>query len=72
MKVEELYTKMQEYLGMDTEIPFQEFSEYYRKVLNYLNSNYEQMSREEKSRVNLWWRSLRVTVSLAPGEKGRK
>jgi len=48
MKVEELYTKMQEYLGMDTEISFQEFEEYYRKVLNYLNSNFAQMSREEK------------------------
>ena len=46
--MEELYSKMQEYLGMDTEISYQEFNEYYNKVMNYLVSNFEKMEQEEK------------------------
>lgn len=48
VKVEELYAKMQEYLGMDTEIPLQEFEEYYRKVLHHLTGNFTEMSQDEK------------------------
>lgn len=46
--MEELYAKMQEYLGMDTEIPLQEFEEYYRKVLHHLTGNFTEMSQDEK------------------------
>lgn len=46
--MEELYAKMQEYLAMDTEIPFQEFEEYYRQVLKHLTENFSEMSQEEK------------------------
>lgn len=46
--MEELYLKMKEYLKMDTEISFQEFSEYYNKVMGYMQSNFEKMDQEEK------------------------
>lgn len=46
--MEELYGKMQEYLRMDTEIPYQEFNEYYKKVIDYLVSNFAKMEQEEK------------------------
>jgi hypothetical protein len=46
--MEELYGKMQEYLQMDTEIPFQEFTAYYNKVIEYLRSSFEKLEQEEK------------------------
>lgn len=39
--------KMREYLQMDTEIPFQEFRDYYEQLLGYLKTNYEGMNSDE-------------------------
>lgn len=44
--MEQLKEKMYEYLNMDTEIPFEEFTAYYKKVMDYLKSNYEEMEKE--------------------------
>lgn len=44
--MEKQLEKMKEYLKMDTEIPFGEFSEYYHEVMDGLQANYEAMSRE--------------------------
>jgi hypothetical protein len=46
--VEELFRKMKEYLKMDTEISFHEFSEYYNKVMDYMQANFEEMEQEDK------------------------
>lgn len=45
--MEKLLDKMKEYLKMDTEISFGEFSEYYHGLTDYLLANYEGMSRED-------------------------
>jgi len=44
--MEKLFEKLKEYLKMETEIPFEEFSEYYRNVINYLNSEYDALEQE--------------------------
>lgn len=46
-KMENLIAKMTEYLHMDTEIEFVEFTDYYRQVTDYLNLNYDSMSKDE-------------------------
>ena len=45
--MERLLDKIKEYLKMDTEIPFGEFSEYYHEVLDYLQANYDGMNKED-------------------------
>lgn len=45
--MEALMTKMKEYLGMDTEIPYGEFNEYYQQVMGYLQANYDGMANED-------------------------
>lgn len=45
--MEEIIAKLKEYLAMDTEIDFKEFDEYYRKLIEKLNSDYQEMSHED-------------------------
>lgn len=45
--MDNFYAKMQEYLQMDTEISFEEFSEYYLQIINYLKNSYEDMQNED-------------------------
>lgn len=44
--MEPLVAKMKEYLAMETEISFAEFKEYYQQVMDYLQSNYQEMDNE--------------------------
>ena len=44
--MEKLFTKMQEYLQMDTEIPFTEFSDYYKQVTDLLAADFAEMDQE--------------------------
>lgn len=44
--MEQLFAKMKEFLHMDTEIPFDEFSEYYQHVIQALNDTFEGMDQE--------------------------
>lgn len=44
--MEKLFAKLKEYLHMDTEIPYEEFSEYYQELINLLNSSFNDMDRE--------------------------
>jgi alpha-D-ribose 1-methylphosphonate 5-triphosphate diphosphatase PhnM len=39
--MEELFAKLREYLQMEDEIPFGEFSDYYKKVLAEFQANYK-------------------------------
>jgi len=45
--METFLSKMREYLQMETEIPFNEFKEYYEHVLEYLQKNYDGMQNDE-------------------------
>jgi len=46
--MEQLFAKLCEYLKMDTEISFEEFSEYYQQVIKELNANFSNMNRDER------------------------
>ena len=45
--MEALFEKLKEYLHMDTEIPFEEFSAYYRSLMDILNGQYQSLGRED-------------------------
>jgi hypothetical protein len=45
--VEKLFNKMKEYLNMDAEIPFDEFANYYKELIDNLKENFEQQTVEE-------------------------
>jgi hypothetical protein len=45
--MQELFDKMKEYLNMETEISFEEFDGYYKKVVAFLNDNWTQLNEEE-------------------------
>lgn len=44
--MEELYNKIQEYLNMEEEISFKEFSDYYKKVMDKFNEVNEQLDED--------------------------
>ncbi|MBR8660019.1 MULTISPECIES: hypothetical protein [Bacillales] len=45
--MQELFDKMKEYLNMDTEISFEEFDGYYKKVVAFLNDNWTSLNEDE-------------------------
>ncbi|TGE34285.1 hypothetical protein [Desulfosporosinus sp. Sb-LF] len=46
--MEKLFEKLKEYLHMDTEIPFEEFSEYYRNLIAELNLTFNELDNETR------------------------
>ncbi|WP_425800332.1 hypothetical protein [Desulfitobacterium sp. Sab5] len=46
--MEQLFVKMKEYLHMDSEIPFDEFSEYHKNVIKVLKDSFEEMEQETR------------------------
>lgn len=46
--LEKLLEKLKEYLKMETEIPFDEFSEYYRNLIAELNQTFNDLDRENR------------------------
>ncbi|MPN32163.1 hypothetical protein SDC9_179639 [bioreactor metagenome] len=44
--MEQLFEKIKEYLHMETEIPFNEFSDYHKQVTQALNKGFEDMNQE--------------------------
>ena len=46
--MEKLFEKLKEYLHMDTEIPFEEFSEYYRNLIAELNLTFNDLDKETR------------------------
>ncbi|WP_078552959.1 hypothetical protein [Bacillus alkalicellulosilyticus] len=63
--MEELYNKMQEYLNMDEEISFEEFSTYYKNVLETLTENHENFSEDEV------WKGLFIVESVMSNAEAR-
>lgn len=45
--MEDLMAKLKTYLHMETELPVDEFSAYYKEVIAYLNANFEEMDQEK-------------------------
>lgn len=41
-----LFAKLEVYLGMDTDIPFGEFTEYYNNVITILQADFKDMDKE--------------------------
>ncbi|MDD2211371.1 MAG: hypothetical protein PHZ11_01130 [Desulfitobacteriaceae bacterium] len=45
--METLFHKLKEYLHMDEEIPFEEFSRYYKDLISFLNSNFSEFNQDD-------------------------
>lgn len=45
--MQELFDKMKEYLNMDTEISFEEFDGYYKKVVAFLNDSWTSLNEDD-------------------------
>ncbi|MGF9905531.1 hypothetical protein [Brevibacillus porteri] len=45
--MQDLFEKMKEYLNMDTEISFDEFDGYYKKVTAFLTDSWETLNEED-------------------------
>jgi len=45
--MEELYLKMREYIKMTEELPFDEFADYFRKTMDFLQMSYQDLTTEE-------------------------
>ncbi|AFM42189.1 hypothetical protein Desaci_3293 [Desulfosporosinus acidiphilus SJ4] len=46
--MEKLFDKLKEYLHMDTEISFEEFSEYYRNLITELNQTFSDLDKDSR------------------------
>ncbi|MDO7786926.1 hypothetical protein [Desulforamulus aquiferis] len=66
--MEKLFEKMKEYLGMEDEIPFEEFEAYYQEVIAFLTGHHQGLDKEDalKSRFIL---SILVSNS---GERAKR
>jgi 16S rRNA C1402 (ribose-2'-O) methylase RsmI len=47
LKMEQLFEKLKEYLGMETEISYEEFESYYQKVIAAFSESYESFNQDE-------------------------
>jgi len=45
--LETLFTKLKEYLQMEEEIPFKEFSQYYKNLMEVLNTGFADFDEDE-------------------------
>lgn len=46
--MEKLLEKLKEYLKMESEIPFEEFSEYYRNLISELNQTFNDLDQDAR------------------------
>lgn len=46
--MEKLFEKLKEYLHMDTEIPFEEFSDYYHKLIAELSQTFNELDQDAR------------------------
>lgn len=49
--MDKLLEKLKEYLNMETEIPFEEFSEYYHKLIAELNQTFNDLDNDARVRA---------------------
>lgn len=62
--------KMNEYLNMDTEIPFEEFTAYYAQVMDQLKENYEKMENEDLLKVKFILSIISTNGTMRAQRKG--
>lgn len=46
--MDKLLDKLKEYLHMETQIPFEEFSEYYRTLIGELNQKFDDLDNDDR------------------------
>lgn len=46
--MEKLLEKLKEYLHMETEIPFEEFSDYYRQLISELSTTFNDLDKDDR------------------------
>lgn len=63
--MEQLYNQIQVYLNMDEEISFEEFSDYYKKVIDTLSAKNNEFNEDEI------WKGLFITESVMSNAKAR-
>lgn len=44
--MEDLFAKLKGYLHMESELPFEEFSAFYKEIIAYLNASFAQMDQK--------------------------
>lgn len=68
--MEDYFSKMKEYLKMDTEIPFVEFVNYYDDMMSYLHKSFENMEKEQLLQIKLIMTVLASNSSMRAQRKG--
>jgi hypothetical protein len=63
--MEELFSKMSQYVKMNEELPLPEFQAYYQSVIDYLMKNYQEMTTDELIKAK------GITMIMAGNAKGR-
>lgn len=63
--MEQLYKQIQIYLNMDGEISFEEFTEYYQKVIDTLAEKSEQLQEDDV------WKALFITENVMSNADAR-
>ena len=60
--MESIVTKLKEYLAMDSEIEFSEFQDYYNKVLEKLNQDYQELTEDELLKIRYVLNTIAVNA----------
>ena len=60
--MESIVTKLKEYLAMDSEIEFSEFQDYYNKVLEKLNQDYQKLTEDELLKIRYVLNTIAVNA----------
>ena len=68
--MESYLAKMKEYLNMESEIPYPEFSEYFQDYVGYLNANYETFDQEACTNARFIFSILTVNCEDRAKRKG--
>ncbi len=70
--MKDFFEKMKEYLNMDSEIPFEEFNDYYTRYIEFLKGNFESLNEEESLEGLLILNSLKSNSEDRAKRKGKE
>ncbi|WP_026689348.1 hypothetical protein [Alteribacter aurantiacus] len=63
--MQELYKEIHTYLNMDEEIPFDQFDDFYKRVIDHFNDNADKFDEEDV------WRALFISENVMSNADGR-
>ncbi|PYZ98552.1 hypothetical protein CR205_08190 [Alteribacter lacisalsi] len=63
--MQELYKEIHTYLNMEEEIPFDQFDQYYKKVIDHFNDEADKFEEEDV------WRGLFISENVMSNAQGR-